>query len=201
MLVGPLRTEKHRLTRDRAEMIRYSGHHFVQIKSAQEVLMPMASVVVPLNVATSLLLGGPGGSPEASCRCTAHADESTHLHEGFGPDSGAHLQDNTGSSLQEANVTLQLPALHQRARLQEDEATHGRVSIAHSVPRRHFVLTGDFGLIRINLAAHLADAESFLKLYISAAVSIFGAGVSTNLWCSPDHTQSVWVLMSICVPM
>lgn len=31
----------------------------------------------------------------------------------------------------------------------------------------------------------------FLKLYISAAVSIFGSGVSTNLWCSPDHTQSV----------
>lgn len=47
-----------------------------------------------------------------------HVSESSHLHEGFGPDSGAHGQDSAGSSLQEANVTLQLPALHQRAGLQ-----------------------------------------------------------------------------------
>lgn len=75
--------------------------------------MPMASVVIPLH-------GEPGGSAEASRQGTVHAGEPTHLDEGFGPDSGAHLQDDTGSSLQEANVTLQLPALHQRARLQED---------------------------------------------------------------------------------
>lgn len=53
-----------------------------------------------------------------------HINESSHLHERFGPDSGAHGQDNAGPSLQEANVTLQLPALHQRARLQEGGQAH-----------------------------------------------------------------------------
>lgn len=140
-----------------------------------------------------------------------HAGESTHLDEGFGPDSGAHLQDDTGFSLQEPNMTLQLPALHQGARLQEhvrhtlktrphvkDEATCGGVSIARSAPPSGVSSQRDLGPMRINLAAHLERAESFLKLNISAAVSIFGTGVSTNLWSSPDHTQSV--LMSICAP-
>lgn len=97
------------------EAIRYSVRHFLQIKSAQEVLI---SVVIPHNVATAAEYIEPHqccwGSLEGA------RGECTHLEEGFGPDSGAHLQDDTGSSLQEANVTLQLPALHQRARLQED---------------------------------------------------------------------------------
>lgn len=62
-----------------------------------------------------------------------HVSESSHLDERFGPDSGAHGQDSAGSSLQEANVTLQLPALHQRARLQEGGQTHGWYSGKQSV--------------------------------------------------------------------
>lgn len=57
-----------------------------------------------------------------------HVSESPHLDERFGPDSGAHGQDSVGFFLQEANVTLQLPALHQRARLQEGSQTHGSYS-------------------------------------------------------------------------
>ena len=62
-----------------------------------------------------------------------NVSESSHLDERFGPDSGAHGQDSAGPSLQETDVTLQLPALHQRARLQGGAQTHAYYDVKQSM--------------------------------------------------------------------
>lgn len=108
-----------------------------QIKSAQEVLMLMRLNVFIFNVSITKAEEAVTAvwkhiiavwEPRARVwrlpsSIVVHVSESSHLDERFGPDSGAHGQDNVGSSLQEANMTLQLPALHQRARLQEGGQT------------------------------------------------------------------------------
>lgn len=61
------------------------------------------------------------GRPNPNCvQCFIQSITQPHLHEGFNPESGAYSQEDTPSSLQQANITHQLPALHCGAGLWRD---------------------------------------------------------------------------------